>query len=72
MINPTLWVILRNNYKHFFPIFSSGMRSSATQRAKINLEKAEDDLTETEQRLKFKISASKNDYQFAIHGLGNL
>jgi len=53
------------------PIFSSGMRSAATQRAKINLEKAEDDLTETEQRLKFKISASKNDYQFAIEEYNN-
>jgi len=53
------------------PIFSSGMRSAATQRAKINLEKAEDDLTETEQRLKFKISASKNDYQFAIEDYNN-
>lgn len=53
------------------PIFSSGMRSAATQRAKINLEKAEDDLTETEQRLKFKISASKNDYQFAIEDFNN-
>ena len=53
------------------PIFSSGMRSAATQRAKINLEKAETDLTETEQRLKLQIEAAKSDYQFAIEEYQN-
>ena len=48
------------------PIFSSGGRSAATQRAKINLEKAKDDLTETEQKLKLQIASAKSDYQFAI------
>ena len=57
--------ILNNNQQWFgsslfgvsmnIPIFSSGMRSAATQRAKINLEKAKDNLTETEQQLKFKL-----------------
>jgi len=48
------------------PIFSSGGRSAATQRAKINLEKAKDDLTETEQKLKLQIASAKSEYQFAI------
>jgi outer membrane protein TolC len=48
------------------PIFSSLGRSAATQRAKINLEKAEDDLLETEQRLLLEIKNAKSNYQFAI------
>ena len=53
------------------PIFSSGMRSAATQRAKINLEKATDDLTETEQQIKLEIASAKSDYQFAIEEYEN-
>ena len=53
------------------PIFSSGMRSASTQRAAINLEKAKDDLTETEQQLKFQIASSKSDYQFSIEDYQN-
>lgn len=53
------------------PIFSSLGRSSATQRAKINLEKAEDDLTEVEQQIKLKIASAKSDYQFAIEDYEN-
>ena len=53
------------------PIFSSLGRSAATQRAKINLEKAEDDLTEVEQQLKFQIASSKSNYQFAIEDYDN-
>ncbi len=48
------------------PLFSSFQRSAATQRAQINLEKAKDDLLETEQQLKFQIAAAKSDYQLAI------
>lgn len=48
------------------PIFSSGMRSASTQRAQINLEKAKEDLTETEQQLKLEIASAKSDYQFAV------
>ena len=48
------------------PIFSSLGRSAATQRAKINLEKAKTDLTETEQQLKFQIASAKSNYQFAL------
>jgi outer membrane protein TolC len=53
------------------PIFSSGGRSAATQRAKINLEKAELQLTETEQKLQLQINSAKNDYEFSIEDYQN-
>jgi outer membrane protein TolC len=53
------------------PIFSSGMRSAATQRAKINLEKAKTDLIETGQKIQLQIVSAKSDYQFAIEDYGN-
>jgi len=53
------------------PIFSSGKRSAATQRANINLEKAKDDLTETEQRLKLQVASAKSDFKFAIEDYDN-
>lgn len=55
----------------YIPIISSGMRSAATQRAKINLEKAETNLTETEQVLKLGIASAKSKYQFAIEDYEN-
>lgn len=48
------------------PIFSSLQRSARTQRAKIDLEKAEAELNETEQQLKFEYEKALSDYQFAI------
>ena len=48
------------------PIFSSFKRSASTQRAKINLEKAQTELTETEQQLKFQIVSAKSNYRFSI------
>lgn len=53
------------------PIFGSGLKSARTQRAKINLEKAEDNLTETEQQLKLQIANAKSNYQFAIENYNN-
>ncbi|WP_282043880.1 TolC family protein [Winogradskyella flava] len=53
------------------PIFSSGGRSAATQRARINLEKSKDDLTETEQRLKLQIETAKSNYRFATEDYNN-
>jgi outer membrane protein TolC len=53
------------------PLFSSGMRNASTQRAQINLEKAKDDLTETEQRIKLQIELAKSDYQFSIEDYTN-
>jgi outer membrane protein TolC len=48
------------------PIFSSLERSAKTQRAKINLEKSQEDLTETEQRIRLQIASAKSDYQLSI------
>lgn len=53
------------------PIFSSGRRSAATQRAEINLEKSKDELTETEQRLKLQIDTAKSNYKFATEDYEN-
>lgn len=53
------------------PIFSSGMRSAATQKAEINLDKAETELTETAQKLKLQVASAKSDYQFAIEDYEN-
>lgn len=53
------------------PLFGSGLKIARTQRAKINLEKSKDDLTETEQRLKLEIASAKSDYQFAIDDYTN-
>ena len=53
------------------PVFSSFGRSAATQRARINLDKAEDDLTEVEQQIKLQIASAKSDYQFAIEDYEN-
>ena len=49
------------------PVFSSFGRSAATQRAKIALDKAEENLTETEQQLLLEIEAAKSNYEFSIH-----
>ena len=53
------------------PIFSSGGRSASTQRAKINLEKSKDNLTETEQLLKLQIQTAKSNYKFATEDYRN-
>ena len=47
------------------------MRSAATQRAKINLEKAKTDLIDTEQMIQFQVASAKSDYQFAIEDYEN-
>lgn len=53
------------------PIFSSLGRSAATQRAQINLEKAKDDLTETEQKIRLQIASAKSNYQYAVEDYDN-
>ncbi len=53
------------------PIFSSGARNARTQKARINLEKANEDLTETAQKLKLQIASAKSDYQFSIEDYEN-
>lgn len=48
------------------PIFSSFARSARTQQAKIALEKAKTDLTDTEQKLKLAYQNAKSDYEYSI------
>jgi outer membrane protein len=48
------------------PIFSSLARSARTQQAKIALEKAKTDLTETEQKLKLSFENAKSDYEYSV------
>ena len=75
------FVFLNNNNRWFgfstlginlnVPLFSSGQRGAASQRAKINLEKAKDNLTETEQRLNLQIETAKSNYKFAVEDYTN-
>jgi outer membrane protein TolC len=48
------------------PIFSSLGRTANTQRAKIELEIAEESLTQLEQQIRLDIARAKSDYQFSI------
>jgi outer membrane protein TolC len=48
------------------PIFSSLGRSAKTQRSEINLEIAQENLTETGQQIKLEIARAKSNYQFSI------
>ncbi len=51
------------------PIFSSLGRSARTQQAKIALEQAKTNVTETEQKLKLQFEKAKSDYEFSIEQL---
>ena len=48
------------------PIFSSFKRSASTQRAKIALEKAKTQLTETEEQIRLQLENAKSNYTLAI------
>ncbi len=48
------------------PIFSSFKRRASTQRAKIALEKAKTQLSETEEKIKLQLKSAKSNYTFAI------
>ena len=48
------------------PIFSSLRRSASTQRAKIALDKAKTQLTETQERIRLQLEKAKSDYLLAI------
>lgn len=48
------------------PIFSSLARSSRAQQAKIALDKAKTQLSETEQKLKLQYANAKSEYEFSI------
>lgn len=53
------------------PIFSSGGRTAKTQRAKIELEKANTQLTQTQQTIRLNFNTAKSNYQFAIENFEN-
>lgn len=53
------------------PIFSSGMRSAKTQRARIALDQAETQLEETKQNLTLQLNTAKSNYQFSIEKFEN-
>ncbi|CAN1572668.1 TolC Outer membrane protein [Flavobacteriaceae bacterium] len=48
------------------PIFSSLARSSRTQQAKIAVEQAKTQLSETEQKLKLQYATAKSEYEYSI------
>ncbi|WP_313112152.1 TolC family protein [Aequorivita sediminis] len=53
------------------PIFSSGMRSAATQRTRIALDQAKTDLENTKQKIKLDLTTAQSNYQFAIENYEN-
>ncbi len=53
------------------PIFSSGMRSAKTQRARIALDQAETELKETKENVSLQLNTARSNYQFAIERLEN-
>ena len=48
------------------PIFSSGLRSASTARAKIAMDKAETQLSEAKQQIRLQLDRAKSDYILAI------
>lgn len=48
------------------PIFSSLQRTAKTQRAKIEYEKAQTSLTETEQRIRLELANAESNFQYAV------
>ena len=48
------------------PVFSSLRRSALSQKAKIAMLQAENDLTETQERILIEVKAAENDYKLAI------
>ncbi|MDC8002069.1 TolC family protein [Aequorivita todarodis] len=53
------------------PIFSSGMRSAASQRTKIALDQAKTELEQTKQQIKLDLTTAQSNYQFAIENYEN-
>lgn len=53
------------------PIFSSGMRSASTQRARIALEQAKTDYEQTKQEIRLELTSAKSNYQFALDKYNN-
>lgn len=53
------------------PVFSSGMRSAKTQRARIALDQAETQLEETVQNVRLQFDTAKSNYQFTVENYEN-
>lgn len=53
------------------PIFSSGMRSAASQRTRIALDQSKTDLEQTKQQIKLDLNTAQSNYQFAIENYEN-
>ena len=53
------------------PIFSSGMRSAASQRTRIALDQAKTDLEKTKQQIKLDLTTAQSNYLFAIENYEN-
>ena len=53
------------------PIFSSGMRSAASQRTRIALDQAKTDLEQAKQQIKLGLTTAQSNYQFAIENYEN-
>jgi outer membrane protein len=53
------------------PIFSSGMRSAASQRTRIALDQAKTDFEQTKQEIKLDLTTAQSNYLFAIENYEN-
>lgn len=53
------------------PIFSSGMRSAKTQRARIALDQAKTSLEETKQQVQLELNSARSNYQFSLERYDN-
>jgi len=53
------------------PVFSSGMRSAKTQRAKIALDQAETQMEEAVQNIRLQFDTAKSNYQFTVENYDN-
>ncbi|GAA0871544.1 TolC family protein [Gangjinia marincola] len=51
------------------PLFSSGMRSAQTARAKIALEQAKTDFDQTQQEIQLALDSARSNYLFAVQNL---
>jgi outer membrane protein TolC len=53
------------------PIFSSGLRSASTQRAKIALDQAKTDYEHTKQQVQLELTTARSNYQYSIDHYNN-
>ena len=55
-----------------FPVFSSFQRRASTQRAKIEIEKSENILNETEKNLNIEVEKTRSGYNYAINNFNSV